>query len=107
MDEHSPEPWFLVAHPGDNWTIQGRNAALMGEQSMVGTCIAQGYGGSREADARRIVACVNACRGIGTEFLETMSTRFFVDLLDLIHKTIKDNPEVLEPPAPLSPGRGP
>lgn len=30
------------------------------------------YGGMEETDARRIVACVNACEGVSTEDLEKM-----------------------------------
>jgi len=61
MKEHTNEPWVAVdaiIYPsnglegGEDWIADTRGTALEGE------------------NARRIVACVNACAGVATEFLE-------------------------------------
>ena len=60
MSEHTKEPWYVFSHYGDPEirTKEGDKlvAALLP---------------SKLADARRIVACVNACRGASTEVLES------------------------------------
>jgi hypothetical protein len=57
--KHTPEPWKSTgADQNDEygvWSVDGRN------------CIAEGL---TAANARRIVACVNACAGIPTEVME-------------------------------------
>lgn len=57
MSEHSPEPWSV----GDAYGC----ACLFAEtgQDPIGIDLS-------ESDARRIVACVNFCRGLETEYLE-------------------------------------
>lgn len=56
---HTPEPW----------------EAYEGEEGYGITSVCGGYYGDieNEADARRIVACVNACAGIDTDVLEHAS----------------------------------
>jgi uncharacterized protein YbaR (Trm112 family) len=57
--EHTKEPWHVLnifAHP----EIRNKEDEF----------ILALYRGERIANARRIVACVNACEGIQTEFLE-------------------------------------
>lgn len=44
---HTPEPWFVVAHPDGTWTIQSREEGA-------GECIAQKYGDSPLDNARII-----------------------------------------------------
>lgn len=61
MTKHSPEPWRIGADAGFQ-LIQILSAE--GFQ----TCVGEQSCGID--DARRIVACVNACRGIPTEMLE-------------------------------------
>ena len=74
MNEHTPEPWE-VAH---EWDGEPRLAIRnkMQEPAKPGDSTHEiahisGYLGATEADARRIVACVNACRGLSIEELET------------------------------------
>jgi hypothetical protein len=55
-DKHTPEPW-KIPEPTDPMTCvctDGANVAL---------CV-------RKEDARRIIACVNACAGMSTDVLE-------------------------------------
>lgn len=61
--EHTPEPWHVVNHPVDDWTIQDREGG-------VGRCVATKYGDSSIANARRIVACVNMLAAFSTEEIE-------------------------------------
>lgn len=61
--KHTPEPWEAISPcPGECcWHIQPVGATEWHEQ------INQPE--MSEADAKRIVACVNACEGISTETL--------------------------------------
>lgn len=63
--QHTPEPWHAV--PGANLTLLavGDAASITRERQLGGVLSA--------ADARRIVACINACAGIPTEELEGAS----------------------------------
>ncbi len=74
MSEHTKEPWAYEAKPVRN----GYVFVIESDMISIGCC----YGstnpmwdvcGARngEANARRIVACVNACAGIPTEDLES------------------------------------
>ena len=67
MSEHTPEKWevgpsHVIKHIYQNEHNQ-RCTAFIGE--MLG-----GIDANPEANARRLVACVNACEGIPTEALE-------------------------------------
>lgn len=66
MSEHTPEPWYVR----DEWDGEPR-IAIGGPQPDHDFEIAclEGFPHPK-ANARRIVACVNACRGIETEKLE-------------------------------------
>jgi hypothetical protein len=55
--KHSPEPWRVIADYAAMDAYGGQ------------TCIASGGDGGA-VNARRIVACVNACAGLSTEALE-------------------------------------
>jgi hypothetical protein len=62
---HSPEPWIALKSGGEPWEHRVIQAADQGSvASMLGNTLA-----FREADAERIVAAINACRGIPTEEL--------------------------------------
>ena len=68
MSNHTPESW-RVGRPGT--VVSDTPVPGMGGSDAV-----EYYGGHligesiTEANARRIVACVNACRGLGTDELE-------------------------------------
>ena len=68
MSNHTPEPW-RVGRPGT--VVSDTPVPGMGGSDAV-----EYYGGHLigesiiEANASRIVACVNACRGLGTDELE-------------------------------------
>lgn len=54
---HTPAPWRV--HVDEVFGADGYQVMRF-----------NGYGSTDQANARRIVACVNACEGIGTETLE-------------------------------------
>lgn len=55
---HPPEPWTAYERDDGKWEI-----AHAANGQLVGT-------GFTKEEAERIVACVNACRGLTTEWLE-------------------------------------
>lgn len=71
MSEHTPEPWSYC-EDNDGWCLENG-------------CEQHGYALS-EANARRIVACVNICAGVSIEMLEA-STHGCVGAI--LNETIK------------------
>lgn len=85
---HTPEPW----HAGDNSTIIYANDGFAVANATV-------FHGRSEPDtsvanARRIVACVNACAGIPTERLEAMH-RGPADLMPMYARLEQQRDELL------------
>lgn len=72
MNIHSPEPWFLLEWANALMGGTGTIASITeyrGDPQIIATI----YPSNKElhkANARRIVACVNACAGLSTEELE-------------------------------------
>lgn len=75
--EHTKEPWRVWNHDGD-WTIEARSPAS-------GFMVDIANASFSEPDARRIVACVNACEGSETELLEKIGADYSKPLIDLIN----------------------
>ena len=70
-NKHTPEPWVIGRPPPNGeQTIGDKNGLMVAVATT-------GYGVNSEANARRIVACVNACAGCATEVLETAPVGFF------------------------------
>ena len=68
MSEHTPEPWILPSEIiGEDRIIESEDMAVI---ATVHTYTDFGKKPARDANARRIVVCVNACKGISTETLE-------------------------------------
>lgn len=77
MSEHTKEPWHVVdADIGDATTryIDDEPGAD-GERDYYLATVEHGDPVELEANARRIVACVNACAGISNEALEAAAIR--------------------------------
>lgn len=72
----------VVEHP-NGWTIQNE----------LNECVAQQYGGSDIAYARRIVACVNACAGIETKFVEILNVN---NMMENLERFEQRNAELVE-----------
>lgn len=74
MSEHTIEPWRVAEESFDNDGIH--ESVIRGLDGRAAIAVTLEFGpnnpGMREANARRIVACVNACTGITTEVLEQM-----------------------------------
>ena len=63
MSKHTPEPWNIYFNSQDDFVI--RKMFADGQESHV---VARCHSGA--ANARRIVACVNACEGFSIEELQ-------------------------------------
>ncbi len=74
--KHTPEPWGVWNHDGD-WTIEAMS-------KKAGCMVDIANASFSEQDARRIVACVNACRDIDMTVLEmpNYSVKSELDTLD-------------------------
>lgn len=72
MSEHTKEPWFVgeTTHE-DGEFIETAIMALEGEAAPA-VCLDFGFNnlGMRDANATRIVLCVNVCAGIENKYLE-------------------------------------
>ncbi|GAB4486663.1 MAG: hypothetical protein OHK0019_00740 [Saprospiraceae bacterium] len=64
--EYSPEKWAI--NDVDNSLIYSEETAFN---------VAKVFGNNKYSNARRIVACVNACEGFETEFLERSGNDIF------------------------------
>jgi len=82
MSEHTPEPWFAEEYFDKNhdrflFDIRAENEEIVGSEGLWTS------ESSDRANARRIVACVNACKGISTDRLEKMVPSTLANLLTL------------------------
>ena len=84
-DQHTPGPWV-----DDGYAHIG----AVNDQLNGGYFIALCEGPDRVANARRIVACVNACAGIPSEMLEAMPSGP-VSLLPMYARIEKQRDELL------------
>lgn len=85
--EHTKEPWSIGKPPPNGEQTIGDSK---GRMVAVATT---GYGVSSEANARRIVACVNACVGVGTEYLEDNGS--IIELVREHNTVLKQRDELL------------
>lgn len=70
MKTHTKEPWAVcIDPPNDAWYEGVTIYTLSGNKRVADTCILTS---EAKANARRIVACVNACAGLHTEILEKL-----------------------------------
>lgn len=72
QSNHTPEPWSVSEESFDNDGI--KESVIRGMDGRAAIAVTLDFGANnpsmREANARRIVACVNACAGISTTSLE-------------------------------------
>lgn len=77
-DNYTPEPWRVIE----------KKTVFPGGQQEYCVCSSDGKKilayCMREDDASRIVACVNACKGLTTEYLESVSAGFLCEMVDSI-----------------------
>ncbi len=67
MSKHTPEPWHTMA--ANEWVVMDSGNANVCSCFNIDSLAASNSEHAR-ANARRIVACVNACRGLSIENLE-------------------------------------
>ncbi len=86
MTDHTPEPWLATAVKDKHsdlgpafWLI---DAVPQPNQETAVAELCAKPGDRSEANAKRIVACVNACAGIPTEQLKAGSVRGLLDAID-------------------------
>ena len=71
MSKHTPEPWVMSTKANGNWWhISAGNQAIAAVHA-ASKKRNEPYASMFEANARRIIACVNACAGLPTEQLES------------------------------------
>lgn len=73
MNNHTPEPWEKSEKANGNWWhISAGNQAIAAVHA-ASKKRNEPYASMFEENARRIVACVNACAGMETEHLENQA----------------------------------
>lgn len=80
--KHTPGPWHVGMRPGP--IVYGQNGAQVADMidnPRISPPVLVGENENR-ANARRIVACVNACEGISTEEAENTNVRGALDQAD-------------------------
>ncbi len=70
--KHTPEPWREVINCTDDYNAHPV-LIYAGAQYVAQVAFDQNEGDETDANARRIVACVNACAGINTDALERIA----------------------------------
>jgi hypothetical protein len=89
MSEHTKEPWSYELDTGSDLRIYSET-----NPGIVDGCGCCGSPNCDDADARRIVACINACAGFDTELLENIL--MLGDTLKRRFKTLTDSESELQ-----------
>jgi len=92
MSEHTKEPWasYVAEFDGVECVAVAKDCKIYGETSAAICVITETSKMNQEdiANARRIVACVNACAGISTEELERGVIKESMDMVDRLSREI-------------------
>lgn len=93
MSEHTKEPWNVSEEVFDNDGIH--ESVIRGLDGRAAIAVTLEFGpnnpGMREANARRIVAAVNACKGMDTESLESIAGRIAAKSVLQMHANYVSN----------------
>lgn len=91
MTDHTPEPWVYDPERGGNHDFiihreefEEEHGEVRREDGVVGC---SEWLWLDDADARRIVACVNACSGLSNNALEGGIIEDMIETLTYIHET--------------------
>lgn len=87
---HTKEPWRVCGR-----TVSGPKGLLIEDSYGEAIAVVHEGGCDDEADARRIVAAVNACAGIPTDALESGVARQVLDEIEAAVKLEKQRDELL------------
>ena len=93
--EHTKEPWMalFVGDESDRlWAIISANQPVCTRANDICHVFPRGGDKKTDANARRIVACVNACQGISTSVLELQG----VPSLELCKRLEQQRDELLD-----------
>jgi hypothetical protein len=71
VNQHTPEPWSIEDEPVLGQIIKGDSQVIAGGFAIIRRATDEAGKEETKANARRIVACVNACAGVSTADLET------------------------------------
>lgn len=93
----------INAHTTEPWSIDG--AKIYGGNCVLVTTVA--YCHQEEANARRIVACVNACAHISTESLESGLQQNLISRARFAEEWVEELLDVLKPIIALDDGNKP
>lgn len=94
MSQHTPEPWAYEPGKGHH---EGRIVITSREMSASSPLAhISNICDDAEPDARRIVACVNACAGMETPTLENISVKTLAVDLRQANSTIQQMQELLD-----------
>lgn len=88
MSEHTKEPWSQQYDDNGFYEIMGA------PQGMIAFTCREGH--TDEANARRIVACINALEGVSTEHLEKYGIPDFAEKISVLQKQRDQLREALE-----------
>ena len=93
QQQHTPEPWGLNDKRSNGWMD---NAMFVSGND--GSNIVRCYSdfGNEEANARRIVACVNACAGIPNEVLSAVGAFGGFSRDDMVQHVTKQRDMLIE-----------
>lgn len=89
--QHTPGPWrankdhFGAVRSEPGFSIKGSNSEGV---NAIAFLWSRDVEAEQEANARRIVACVNACEGISTEALEAGAVKETLETLEKISRLI-------------------
>lgn len=96
-DQVSPGPWEVREHAGDSYIADAKGETVAAVKTVYPECCFP----IDDTDARRIVACVNACVGIDTETLETITGQK-PSICDLVTRQWKHQHQLPYEPPPGS-----
>jgi hypothetical protein len=89
--EHTPGPWEIIEDRPH--IVRMPEPCEIGHGNKYVAC----GGGNNEANARRIVACVNACTGIPTVWLKHHQVRLTIEIaIDMWNKYKAERDELLK-----------
>lgn len=91
---HTKEPWVTVWEGGEDAGHWIYNTAKGSDEYAIAVTFS--LNPKAEQDARRIVACVNACAGISTEYLENDKNIVCIDADGIKHAELEERVAELE-----------
>ena len=99
MSDHTPEPWQAYEGNG-GWCIEAGSKLVYIARVFAGINSSR-FNDEEKANARRVVACVDACAGYDTVALEAAGLGYFHKAVTEMVAAIKLKDEALEQLTPL------